>query len=140
MLWTFCLTASPASAQTIGGRVGASVEPDQFYFGAHIETNPLVDRLRFRPNLEIGLGQDLTLTALNFELAYHFEPLRGGWNLYAGGGPALNLYSRDSNTESQGGFNILLGLQHREGLFFEAKAGAADSPNFKIAFGYVFRR
>src|SRR5438105_4845593 len=85
-----CGCAAAASAQTVGVRVGASASPDQFYFGAHLETTPLVDRLRFRPNVELGLGNDLTLTALNFEFAYHFPDSRAGWHLYAGAGPALN--------------------------------------------------
>lgn len=131
--------AAPARAQTVGARVGVSTEPDQFYFGAHVETDRLVDELRFRPNIEIGVGHDLTLIALNFELAYHF-PGRNGWNVYAGGGPALNIYHSSGNTDPQGGFNILLGVQHTGGFFAEIKAGAVDSPNFKVGFGYIFAR
>jgi hypothetical protein len=130
--------AAAASAQTAGVRVGASASPDQFYFGAHFETAPLVDRLRFRPNVELGLGNDLTLTALNFEFAYHFPESRNGWHVYAGGGPALLFYKHPNDSESQGGFNVLLGVEHKDGLFFEIKAGAIDSPNFKIGIGYIF--
>ena len=134
------LAASPSSAQTIGARVGVSAEPDQFYFGGHVETPPLVDRLRFRPNLEIGLGNDLTVVGLNFEFAYHFAD-RNGWNLYGGGGPALNFIDREGGDGSaEGGFNVLVGVQHERGLFVEVKAGAIDSPNFKAGVGYVFRR
>jgi hypothetical protein len=133
-------SASSASAQTFGARVGVSSEPDQFYFGAHVETNPLVDRLRFRPNIELGVGNDLTLTTLNFEFAYHFPETRGGWHLYAAGGPALNIYKTNGNSEAQGGFNVALGAQHKDGLFVEIKAGAIDSPNFKFGVGYVFQK
>jgi hypothetical protein len=34
--------AAPAAAQTFGVRAGASVNPDQFYVGAHLETGELV--------------------------------------------------------------------------------------------------
>ena len=55
-----CAGVVPAAAQDAGVRAGVSVNPDQFYFGGHIETKPLVDRLRFRPNgdsdLEGGLN------------------------------------------------------------------------------------
>ena len=131
--------ASTASAQTIGLRVGASAEPDQFYFGAHYETRPLVDRLRFRPNIELGVGDDVTTTALNFEVAYHFPDTSGGWHFYGGAGPALNIYKRNGDSDAEGGFNVLLGIEHRSGLFFEIKGGAIDSPNFKIGFGYIFK-
>jgi hypothetical protein len=132
-------SAAPASAQTFGARVGVSAEPNQFYFGGHMETPPVVDRLRFRPNIEIGVGNDVTVASLNFEFAYHF-PQRSGWNLYAGGGPALNFIDSDIDSSAEGGFNVILGVQHERGLFVEAKAGALDSPNFKLGVGYVFRR
>jgi hypothetical protein len=133
------VSASAASAQTAGLRVGASADPDQFYFGGHYETRPLVDRLRFRPNIELGVGDDVTTTALNFEFAYHFPDASGGWHFYGGAGPALNIYKRNGDSDAEGGFNVLLGIEHRGGLFFEIKAGAIDSPNFKIGFGYIFK-
>ena len=62
----FIFTA-PAMAQDAGLRGGLSVDPDQFYIGGHLETSPLIDRLHFRPNLEVGFGDDLTLIAVNME-------------------------------------------------------------------------
>jgi hypothetical protein len=127
-----------ASAQTTYGvRVGASANPDQFVFGGHVETPPLVDRLHFRPNVGIGVGDDTTLVALNFEFAYKFAS-RTPWHVYAGGGPALNIYSGDRRDDAEGGFNLLLGVEHQKGLFAEVKVGTIDSPDFTIAVGYVF--
>jgi hypothetical protein len=132
------LWSVPAAAQEPGVRAGVSVDPDQFYFGGHIETAPLVDRLRFRPNVEIGIGDDITVIGLNFEFAYHF-PSRQAWNLYAGAGPALNIVDTDRDTETEAGFNILFGVQHRQGLFFEFKVGTIDSPDIKFGVGYSWR-
>ena len=65
-----CL-AMPAYAQThVGVRAGVSADPDQFFFGGHIETEPLLERLSFRPNAEIGIGDDTTTIALNLEFVY----------------------------------------------------------------------
>ena len=75
---------------------------------------------------------------LNFEFAYVF-PSQQAWSLYIGAGPALNIIDTDRDTEAQGGFNILIGAAHREGLFVELKVGALDSPNVKFGIGYVFR-
>ena len=36
--------STPAAAQDAGIRGGLSIDPDQFYFGGHIETSPLLDR------------------------------------------------------------------------------------------------
>lgn len=142
LLIAWAATAGIAQAQGGPGiRVGLGVDPDLFMFGAHLESDPLVDRLRFRPNLEVGIGDDLTLIAINAEFAYWF-PGRRAWSLYAGGGPALNIYRfgsgsrRDSDAEP--GFNILVGVAHREGLFTEFKIGALDSPELRLTVGFAF--
>jgi hypothetical protein len=131
-------TAATAAAQDVGVRAGVSVDPDQFYFGGHVETQPLVDRLRFKPNVEVGVGDDVTLIAFNFEFTYSF-PSRNQWNLYVGAGPALNVIDVNDNTDLDGGFNILVGAQHRKGLFVEFKVGVIESPDFKFGVGYTWR-
>ncbi len=135
----FVLTA-PAAAQDGGLRGGLSVDPDQFYFGGHLETSPLVDRLYFRPNVEVGFGDDLTLIAANMEFVYKF-PNRRGWGFYAGGGPALNVYMVDGadDSDTDAGLNLLLGVENARGLFFEFKMGVVDSPDFKFGVGWTFR-
>lgn len=132
------LLAAPAAAQTFGAQVGVSLDPDQFYFGGHIQTPPVVDRLHFRPNVEIGFGNDITLVGLNFEFVYRFS-IQYPWAPYAGGGPALNIIDAGRDTHSEGGFNVVVGVAHRNGLFVEVKGGAMDSPNFKLGVGYLFR-
>lgn len=132
------LSSTPAAAQDAGIRGGISVNPDQFYFGGHIETSPLVDRLYFRPNVEIGFGDDLTLLAANMEFVYKFTARRE-WNIYAGGGPALNVRMHDDDTDTDAGLNILVGVEQRRGLFFEFKIGAIDSPDLKFGVGYTWR-
>jgi hypothetical protein len=130
--------AAPASAQDFGVRAGVSIDPDQFYFGAHAQTAPLVDRLRFRPNAEIGVGDDVTVIAFNFEFAYFF-PTSQPWQFYAGAGPALNIVDTENDTDPTGGFNILLGVEHRKGLFVEFKVGTIDSPEIKFGVGYTWK-
>ena len=130
---------TPAAAQTSAGiRAGLSVDPDQFYFGGHVETPPLVDQLRFKPNVEIGVGNDITVVAINIEFTYVF-PSQRVWNVYAGGGPALVVTDTSNDTSSGGGFNLLVGAEHQSGLFMEVKVGVVDSPDLKIGVGYSFR-
>ena len=138
LLCTF--SAVPSYAQSAGVRVGVSGDPAQFYFGGHYETAPFAEDLRFRPNLEIGVGDNRTLVAVNFEFAYFFpSPPRSPWSIYIGAGPALNITHANDNTDSGGGFNILVGAQHKDGFFTEVKAGFVDSAGFKFAVGYTFR-
>jgi hypothetical protein len=129
-----------------GGRVGISVNPDQVYFGGHLAVGPLVPRLWFRPNLEVGLGDGATVIALNGEFTYWVPMDRSPWSVYFGGGPALNLISArrrpfdaDRTTDAEGGLNVLLGLGHRNGFFGELKVGALDSPEIKLGVGFSFR-
>ena len=138
LLSTLVVLSVPAWAQDPGLRGGVSVEPDQVYFGGHLETGALVDRLHFRPNVEVGFGNDLTLLAANMEFVYKF-PSRGGWGLYAGGGPTLNIFMVNDDSNSEAGVNVLIGVEHRRGLFFEFKAGAIDAPDFKFGVGYTWR-
>jgi hypothetical protein len=134
------VVADTAQAQvTPGIQGGVSLDSDQVYFGGHVETSPLIDRLRFRPNVDIGIGDDVTLVGFNFEFTYHF-PTRNPWNLYAGGGPAINWYDFEGGgDETEGGFSFLIGAKHRDGMFFEMKIGMAGSPDLKFGVGYTFR-
>jgi hypothetical protein len=134
------LTAGSASAQSFGVRAGASVDPDQFYFGGHLETDPLIDRLHFKPNLEIGVGDDVTTLAVNMEVVYKVPLRRQPWTFYAGGGPAINYFNRENRSDTEPGLNLLAGLQHENGFFFEVKGGLFDSPDLKFGVGYVFGR
>jgi hypothetical protein len=152
MLTTACgvvllgvVTAWPAAAQRVGLRAGLSVDPDQFYFGVHAESGPVIDLVRFRPNVEAGFGGNLTVVAFNGEFVYPFE-LRNGTRLYAGGGPALVVISRDrlgpppgvDTTTVEPGFSFVLGVLFLGDSCAELKLGAIASPDVRIGFGYTF--
>ena len=143
----FCLTAGSLQAQGgTGLRVGLSIDPDQVYLGGHLETGPVVEKLRFRPNLEVGLGNDITLIGLNIEFVYWIPLESREWKTYVGGGPAINVFLIDTGPPGSGsdskvepGFNILMALAHRDGFFTELKLGALDSPDLKFGIGYSWR-
>ncbi len=141
--------AGPVHAQDgFGIRAGVIARPEQFYFGGHASVGPVVDKLWFRPNVEIGVGNNVTLIALNGEFAY-WVPLKKvrrrsePWSVYLGGGPAANIFSfgpvGNRTTDVRPGFNFLAGIGQRKGLFSEVKIGAIDSPSFKFGIGYTFR-
>jgi hypothetical protein len=134
------LAPALASAQIAGGlRAGASVDPDQVYIGGHIETQPLVERLVFKPNIEVGFGDDVTLAAFNFEFVWKFAS-QGQWAFYAGAGPTINMYQVDGDgDDTEPGFDFVGGLENPRGFFFEFKIGMEDSPDFKFGIGITFR-
>lgn len=141
-----CLPLPAIAQEAVGVRVGVSADPDQFLFGGHLETAPLLERLVFRPNAEIGVGNDLVVIGLNFEFVFKIDLDDQGWTPYLGAGPAINIIDRnddgrrrgDDDTDVEGGFNILIGVEHEGGLFTELKVGALDSPDLKFIVGYAF--
>lgn len=137
---TGAIAANPAEAQVAPGvQAGISLDPDQFYFGGHLETTPLIDRLRFRPSVDIGIGDDITVVSGNFDFTYTF-PGAQLWNLYVGAGPSINWYDFDNGgSDTEGGFNFIIGAKNRGRLFFELKVGMEGSPDLKFGVGYTFR-
>ncbi|HSW39103.1 MAG TPA: hypothetical protein VLL97_06390 [Acidobacteriota bacterium] len=138
-----CIASGSALAQTgFGLRAGATADPNQFHFGGHYSSDQIIYNLVFRPNLEIGIGSNITMIAANLEFAYLIPIPDADFSAYIGAGPAL-VYRKfgesiAGNSSTGGGFNILLGLEHRNGLFAEMKVGAIDSPDFKFTIGTTF--
>lgn len=131
---------TPAGAQVAPGvQAGVSDDPDQFFAGVHVETQPLVDQLRFRPGVDLGFGDHVTLVAGNLDFVYRIPFPRSAWALQVGGGPAINFYKFDRHSDVEGGFNVLLGVRHRDGFFTELRVGMMDSPDLTFAIGYTFR-
>jgi len=135
----------PVRVHGIGPRLGLTVNPDQFHFGVHFDFGDIANNLMIMPNLEIGIGDNLTTVAPSFELDYRFRSDWGAWTPYLGGGIGPVFYSHKN-----GGSNSELGLyaqfgvgkgsaQNKSGHFFmEGKLGLVDAPDFKATVGWTF--
>jgi hypothetical protein len=140
-LFMIIMTRPALAEHGYGVRAGASADPNQFYFGGHFDVAEVAKRFWFRPNLEIGFGDGLTVVAINGEFVYRV-PLRGKtWETYFGAGPSgviSTLHDADTDYKSDAGvgFNFLLGLQKPKGFLTEVKFGLGDSPAFKIGVGW----
>lgn len=129
-----------------GPRVGVTIDPDQFHFGAHLDFGNFARHVRFQPNFELGLGNDITFGALNFEASYRFSETWDVWSPYLGGGLGLNFVSADDgfgdDTNTDIGVNVLGGLEKGlssgDRFFAEVKLGLVDSPDAKITAGWTF--
>ncbi len=139
LMWVL---TEPAAAQTrVGVRGGISADPEQIYVGGHVDAAEIVERFWFRPNVEVGFGDNLTLATFNAEFVYRISTRRE-WNPYFGGGPALVLHTfrgggrRD--TDVGPGFNFVAGIEQNRGLMAEIKIGALDSPGFKLGIGWTW--
>jgi len=140
LAWASTARAQSPAQTEYGVRVGVSGDPGQFVIGGHVETKPLIKHLTFRPNVEAGFGDSMTLVAVNFEFDWRFSNPNHSWFIYVGAGPAA-VWSHVDNGEGDfgGGFNFLVGVQHRRGLFVEVKLGAGHSPTAKFMVGYAFK-
>lgn len=131
-----------------GPRVGITMNPDQVHFGAHVDFGNFAEHVRFQPNVEVGIGDNLFVVALNAEAAYRFASQWDVWTPYLGGGIGINFVSLDEdvagvdNSSTNFGLNLLGGIEkglangHR--FFVEGKLGLADAPDFKATVGWTF--
>ena len=137
--------ARPVGLYGIGPRLGMTVNPDQFHFGVHFDFGDISNNLMMQPNLEIGIGDNLTVVAPTFELDYRFRPDWGAWTPYLGGGIGPIFYSHENgNSNSEVAVYMQFGIGkgsalNRSGHFFiEGKLGLADAPDFKGTIGWTF--
>ncbi len=135
----------PVGFHGIGPRLGMTVNPDQFHFGGHIDFGDISENLMILPNLEIGVGDNITTVAPSFELDYRFRSDWGAWTPYLGGGVGPIFYSwKHGGSQTETGVYMQFGVgkgssRSESGHFFmEGKLGLADAPDFKATIGWTF--
>jgi len=131
-----------------GPRLGLTFDPDQFHVGAHMDFGNFARRVRFQPNIEIGLGSDLTLVTANADAAYRFRDRWDIWTPYLGGGVGLVFVDRgnsglgdDTNTELAASIlgGVDRGLSNGDRFFLETKLGLTDwAPDVMLTLGWTF--
>ncbi len=138
------------AATTIGPRVGFSVDPDQIVVGGHLSTG-FARNWTINPSVEIGFGDNQTVTALNFDAEYHFRVQGSTWSPYAGLGMGIHFVHADSPApypdvnDTASGLNIIVGTlipaAPRQNIFTELRVGTGDAaiPDFKGIIGWNFR-
>jgi hypothetical protein len=136
-------TTSPAEAQGVGLYGGLSIDPDQGYVGTFFETKAIVGQLHFRPGVDGGFGDNVTLAAINFDFIFKIPLQQSGWTLYQGSGPTIDIYRFDfagqDEVDLTAGASFIFGIEHRNGFFVELKAGAGNNANLKIGAGFKIR-
>ena len=127
-----------------GPRVGLSIDPDQIHFGAHLDFGNFARHVRFQPNIEVGVGDNVTLVTVNAEAAYRFLSRWDVWAPYVGGGLGANVvrFDKGNNSETDIGINALAGIErglsHGDRFFLEAKFSLNDVPDAKFTAGWTF--
>lgn len=130
-----------------GLRVGISADPDQAYGGVHFNLGEFAKDVRFRPTLELGFGDDVTLFQALAEVHYVFSKVQV-WKPYVGGGAGLTYADvdddgrgDDSDTEFSlaGVGGVETKLKSGTGFLLELKIGFGDNdPDAKFCVGWSF--
>ncbi len=157
------LAAAPVAAQEssnlpAGGgarfavRAGATISPDQFHVGFHVNAGEILPRLRFQPGAEIGFGSSRTTLVGNVDALYLIHADRTV-QVLAGGGLGFGMEWRDG-ADSQGllggslvgavewGTRPVPHVSQARGsqvrYLLEMRAGLGDLPSFKVTVGLQF--
>ena len=157
----FVLTALPASAELglrgWGPRVGLAADPDQVLFGFHFDVGDVATKLRMVPNVQLGIGDDVTVLEGTLPLHYVFGKTGAGFAPYAGGGLAVAWFDVDREGDGPGNGNgnddfddsdVELGVKAIGGLewslggrkkfFVELSLGIGDLHDFQAVAGWTF--
>ena len=144
--------ALPAAAlPNFGARAGFTGGPDQIHLGAHAKVLEFRPGLILLPSVEVGLGDDQTVWALNGELAWTIDRAEWrGWRPYVGGGLGIFIVSYDlpdapagfDDNRTDAGLSVLFGaskmLRLGHEFFTEIKFGIEDAPDVKVTAGLTF--
>ena len=131
----------------VGPRFGLSVDPDQVHVGMHVDFGDVARQVRFQPNFELGFGDGLTTGAFNFDMQYVFRRSWDVWAPYLGGGLGVNHFESNNDGfpdrgRTESAVNLMGGIEKyisaRDRLFFEAKVGVIEAPDFKLTMGWTF--
>jgi hypothetical protein len=134
-----------------GFQGGVGLDPEVIDFGIHAKFGPFFTKnLLFRPSVDFAYGEVTRLFALNAEAIYRMPYTVGAKAyVYFGGGPQFNFIEQKfeqgeavnfSDFHYSTALNILLGVQHRSGMFAEVKTSiyASPAPVIRLMVGYSF--
>jgi hypothetical protein len=149
LLVTLPLAArAAANVSSIGPRVGVSVDPDQLVVGGQLSIGPVAKDLTFDPNLELGFGDNETVTEINLDLHYHLRLSGSDWSPYVGFGLGVAFIGVDEpapfrdRSDTNVGANLIFGTQlptsGSNKFLAELKLGLGDIPSLKIMVGWNF--
>ena len=133
---------------------GVGLDPEVILVGINARLGPLFSKdVTFRPSADFGFGEVTKMFQINLDVAYRLPitARNSPWTAYAGAGPNFSFVSQNFTAAAEGdqgvdfsdldfkaGLNINVGMEHRDGLYFEMKAGVWTIPTLRLMVGYHF--
>ncbi len=139
------LLGLPVSAQQSGGielrgwgpRVGLSSDPDQVVGGVHLDMGEFADNIRFRPDVQVGFGDDVETLFVTAPVHYRFR-VDQDFVPYAGGGIAIGFVDRDlPPASSADDTSFEIGARLTGGLEWARGKNGAFAVELSLGFGDV---
>ncbi len=134
-----------------GPRVGLSSDPDMLIVGVHFDAGRIAPRVRFQPDVQLGIGDDFFLLGFTAPVHYRF-PVSGNVMPYAGGGVTIGYVNIDvpepfedvvDDDDIEFAIDITGGVEwllNSGDLFFvELEILAGDLHDFQLVGGWTFR-
>jgi hypothetical protein len=131
----------------IGPRIGVSFNPDQFVFGGHVDFgDPFPHTNLLLPVVEIGIGDNHTVTSIGSDLLFRFVDRWGVWTPYVGAELAFLIVTVDTprrddtntNLGLMGVFGVEKGIGADNRFGVELKFQIVDSPDLKLVAHWTF--
>lgn len=146
------LRAQEMSPQSWGVRGGYRLgerDFDQLVVGAQANLGEVSPNLRFAPNVQLGLGNDVTILSLNPELQYVFRdsPMADDTYFYAGGGLGVHIENfeagnndRQHDSDTALKINLAAGVEKKlsakSGVFGEVRVSFIDGTLIDLLGGF----
>jgi hypothetical protein len=139
LVLAFLLAPSPAAAAGFGIRGGASISPDQFVFGGHVDL--LAKRGLLRPVLpivEIGLGDNLTGVSVLADLLVRPKLHLAEWELFGGLEGGLRYNNFDGGGDDTDLVWMIVLATERKRLGGQVKINLSNAPDVEFLATYSF--
>ena len=161
--WPQCRTASTKVESGIDKQIkrfglgldgGVGLDPEVILVGINARFGPIFSKdVTFRPSADFGFGEVTKMFQINLDVAYRLPitARNSPWTAYAGAGPNFSFVSQNFTAAEEGdqsvdfsdlnfkaGLNVNVGMEHRDGLYFEMKAGVWTIPTLRLMVGYHF--
>ena len=137
-----------------GPRVGLASDPDQVLLGVHWDVGEFAPQVRFVPNVQLGVGDDVIVIEGTAPVHYVFGTTDAGFAPYVGGGLAIAWIDVDRNGQGNGNdfdeddSDVELGAKALGGMewklsggshfFVELNLGIGDLHDFQAVAGWTF--
>jgi hypothetical protein len=108
--------------------------------GLHFRPGAIAENLYLQPNVELGVGDDVTLLTLSMPLHYYFETDFSA-KPYAGAGATIGAWFHDDDSDFEVSIDLIGGLEWKmnsgNSFFTELKFGLGDLHDVELIGGWM---